>query len=101
MDHVEFFFNFFLGKEVAISGDLLYLGFKNMKNKVLEKPEHNKEFQYYNSTDSFNFLLSYSIAFERLGKVIILFLINDNDPDKIKKLLKDFYDFIEKNIKKS
>lgn len=86
MDPIEFFFNFYLGRELGVCGELLYNGFNSLENNspVIRKED---ELTYLNEGYAFSFLINTSVAFERLEKIILLFLINQESPDKIASFL--------------
>ena len=80
MNHKEYYFNFFIGQELDACGELIYKGFESlMNNDVMVK--ENDVLAYLNQSASFVFLLHSSIAFERLGKIVVLFLLNDSYPE--------------------
>lgn len=86
MDPIEFFFNSYLGRELGVCGELLYNGFNSLENNspVIRKED---ELTYLNEGYAFSFLINTSVAFERLEKIILLFLINQESPDKIASFL--------------
>lgn len=86
MDPIESFFNFYLGRELGVCGELLYNGFNSLENNspVIRKED---ELTYLNEGYAFSFLINTSVAFERLEKIILLFLINQESPNKIASFL--------------
>lgn len=95
MNPSEFFFNFYMGRELTNCGNLLYNGFQAIEN---EQPvfdvEDDKNIEFLDDSSAFLFFVNHSISFERMGKIIILFLINKNNPEKINDLLSVYYNSI-------
>lgn len=86
MDPIEFFFNFYLGRELGVCGELLYNGFNSLENNspIIRDEDY---LTYANESYAFSFLIDTSVAFERLEKIILLFLINQETPDKMASFL--------------
>lgn len=75
------FLNYYLGREVNSSGELIYAGFEALIN---DQPisKSKEDFPFFNHSNDFIFLIDTSIGFERLNKVILLSLIYINDNKK-------------------
>ncbi|MGO3468392.1 MAG: hypothetical protein ACTIMJ_03535 [Weissella hellenica] len=95
MNNKEQFFNFFLGRELPVCGELIYSGFESLLNDpYLSIIDDDNELVFANNATAFNFLINTSVAFERLGKIIILFYLNETYPniftdDKFNKIFDD------------
>ncbi|MDN6731731.1 MAG: hypothetical protein L0L39_06070, partial [Atopostipes suicloacalis] len=77
----EYFFNMYLGRELGVCGDLIYKGFESLENdSPIIKTGEEEKLTYLNEAPAFSFLINTSVAFERLGKIIILFLLRKNKP---------------------
>ncbi len=81
MNNKEQFFNFFLGRELSVCGELIYSGFESLINDPQLNIMDNDELIFANNATAFNFLINTSVAFERLGKILVLFLLNEKNPD--------------------
>lgn len=82
MNNKEQFFNFFLGRELPVCGELIYSGFESLLNDpYLDIMDDDDNLIFANNATAFNFLINTSVAFERLGKILILFLLNEKNPD--------------------
>ncbi|MCC4515915.1 MAG: hypothetical protein MR804_07915 [Limosilactobacillus reuteri] len=88
MNKEEYFFNTYLGRELNVCGDLIYKGFEALENNQQNILNNDYLYQELGIKDSVDFLqeapafifwINNSIAFERLGKIIVLFLMwNEN-----------------------
>ena len=83
MNKEEYFFNTYLGRELNVCGDLIYKGFEALENNQQNILNNDYWYQELGIKDSVDFLqeapafifwINNSIAFERLGKIIVLFL---------------------------
>ena len=87
MNEEEYFFNTYLGRELNVCGDLIYKGFEALENNqqnILDNEELNQALgidsvDFLQEAPAFIFWINNSIAFERLGKIIILFLMWNNN----------------------
>lgn len=72
------FLNFYLGREINLAGELIYTGFEGL---VDDQPivKNKEDFSFLRESGPFIFLVDTSIAFERLNKVILLFLLYIKD----------------------
>lgn len=79
----EYFFSVYLGREVGVCGDFIYKGFEALENNnpLISKGEEEK-LTFLNESSAFSFLLNTGVAFERLGKIILLFLLRKTKSDK-------------------
>ncbi|MBS9337338.1 hypothetical protein [Fructobacillus parabroussonetiae] len=100
MNPEQYFFNFHLGRELSLCGELLYNGFEAMENDEPLYPKNSKEVSYLDNSAAFIFLINHSVAFERMGKIISLFLLKEQYPNKINGLLKDYYLSIDEEYDK-
>lgn len=84
MNKDKLFFNYYLGRELNVCGDLIYAGFEALENNsqnILAIDSLNRQLGFKNNSvflqegPAFIFWINNSIAFERLGKIIILFLM--------------------------
>lgn len=83
MNNKEQFFNFFLGRELPICGELIYSGFESLINDphLSSIMDDDNKLEFINNATPFNFLINTSVAFERLGKILVLFLLDERNPD--------------------
>jgi len=75
------FLNFYLGREINLAGELIFTGFEAI---VDDQPilKNKEDFSFLNESGPFIFLVDTSIAFERLNKVILLFLLYIKDHEQ-------------------
>ncbi|MBS0943250.1 hypothetical protein JK161_10475 [Leuconostoc mesenteroides] len=75
------FLNFYLGREINLAGELIYTGFEAL---VDDQPilKNKEDFSFLKESGPFIFLVDTSIAFERLNKVILLFLLYIKDHEQ-------------------
>ena len=74
MKHSEFWMNFHLGEEVAISGTFIYNGIR----------QFHEMRQLDNGEDLFEFLYNLAVGFERLLKVAVVLCEFEDGSDQAK-----------------
>ncbi|KRK58044.1 hypothetical protein FC73_GL000421 [Fructilactobacillus fructivorans] len=73
-----------MGRELGVCGDLIYKGFEAIENDddivLKDKESTNDELIDRIESSAFIFFVNMCVSFERLGKIILLFQLNNEHP---------------------